>query len=385
MMTSGALLNIFPRLNMMNSKAIIKEVRKLKNNTLLRTRNFAATVVLTLFLIAPTIYAAGGDKPMSAEEMRKAAAAKAAAFLKTGGAKWGTTVEEALKALKINGDPEEGQEIYGVCAACHFPTGWGDPLGVFPQIAGQHATVLTKQIADIRAKNRDNPTMYPFAVQIEGAQDIADVSAYQQTLKMNPNPRTGPGGPSFILSNLRKEVWPISLDGLEQKVGGENFKKLKTLEEKEFKSKKEFLDAVKKVIGAGELEKHQSVILENADWTTDLESGKKLYEVNCVKCHGDHGQGNYKDYFPVVAGQIYLYMVRQFSWIKIGKRRNANPDMVKQIEGFSFHDMRSVVDYSCRFEMKEGDWKKIESDEDVKWGDEDEKDEKDDDKPAFMK
>ena len=88
--------------------------------------------------------------------------------------------------------------------------------------------------------------------------------------------------------------------------------------------------------------------------------GKKLYEENCVKCHGDHGQGNYKDYYPVIASQTYLYLLRQFNWIKIGKRRNANPDMVKQINGFSQLDMRSVVDYAGRFRMKEGDWKKIE-------------------------
>ncbi len=34
--------------------------------------------------------------------------------------------------------------------------------------------------------------------------------------------------------------------------------------------------------------------------------------------------------------------------------------MVKQINGFSQLDMRSVVDYAGRFIMKEGDWKKIE-------------------------
>ena len=35
--------------------------------------------------------------------------------------------------------------------------------GTFPQLAGQHTTVLIKQMADIRAGERDNPTMYPFA------------------------------------------------------------------------------------------------------------------------------------------------------------------------------------------------------------------------------
>ncbi len=361
------------------------------------------TAILTLSLIVLSIYAFADEKPMSAEELRKAAAEKAAALVKPPpGGKWKATAAEALEALKIDGDVEEGEEIYTVCAACHQPTGWGDPLGVFPQLAGQHKTVLIKQISDIRAGNRDNPTMYPFAMQIEGAQDIADVCSYIQTLKMNPNPRVGPGGPSWVLSNLRKEVWPISLDKIQKDVGNDNFKKLKSIEEKEYKSKKAFKEALKNTIGAGELEKHEAVISKNADWETNLELGKGLYEKNCVKCHQDHGQGNWKEeppviegqkeedkpkveaaYFPVLAGQTYLYLVRQFSWIQIGKRRNANPDMVKQIKEFSFLDMKSVVDYAGRFKMQEGDWQDVGFKDEEGWdlGEEEE----DDDIPAHLK
>jgi cytochrome c553 len=357
---------------------------------------------LALFSISYTIVAAEGDKRMSAE--------KAAKLLKMpAGGKWRATAAEAMEALKLIGDVEEGEEIYTVCAACHQPTGWGDPLGVFPQLAGQHTTVLIKQISDIRAGNRDNPTMYPFAMQIEGAQDIRDVCAYIQTLKMNPNPRVGPGGPSWVLSNLRKEVWPISLDKIQQEVGNENFKKLKTIEEKKFKSKPEFLEALKNTIGAEESAKHETVILENADWVTDLNLGKTLFEKNCVRCHGDHGQGNWKEdppvvegqpaevdkskeqepaYYPVLAGQTYLYLIRQFSWIQIGKRRNANPDMVKQIKEFSFLDMKSVTDYASRFEMQEGDWMEVGKDEEEGWdleGDEEGDEEEDEDMPAHLR
>ena len=377
----------------------------MKSNILVKSSKTLITVILALFLIVLSIYAAEGDKPMSAEEMRTAAAAKAAALAKPPpGGVWRATAAEALEALKIKGDVEEGEEIYTVCAACHQPTGWGDPLGVFPQLSGQHTTVLIKQISDIRAGNRDNPTMYPFAMQIEGAQDIADVCSYIQTREMNPNPRIGPGGPSWILSNLRKEVWPISLDKIQQEVGNENFKKLKTIEEKEFKSKPEFLEALKNTIGAEELKKHEAVILENADWITDLGLGKTLYEKNCVKCHRDHGQGNWHEdppvvegqtaevdkskqepaYFPVLAGQTYLYLVRQFSWIQIGKRRNANPDMVKQIKEFSFLDMKSVVDYAGRFEMKEGDWQEVGGEDEEGW-DLGEDEEDDEDIPAHLR
>lgn len=368
---------------------------------------YRIVLLLLCMSLVPASFCFGADEPMSAEAMRKAAAAKAAALAKPpSGGHWKATAEEALEALELTGDPEEGEEIYTVCAACHFPTGWGDPLGVFPQLAGQHTNVLIKQIADIRAKNRDNPTMYPFAMQIEGAQDIRDVCAYIQTREMNPNPRIGPGGQSWVLSNLRKEVWPISLDNIQQDVGDENFKKLKSLEEKDFKSKEEFFAAITQTIGAGELEKHKEVILKNSDWTTDLTLGKKLYEENCVRCHGDHGQGNWKQplskeqmktekqggevklepgYFPVIAGQTYLYLVRQFSWIQIGKRRNANPDMVKQIEKFSFLDMKSVVDYACRFKMQEGDWQEVGDKDEEGWDLGDKKEKEDDDIPAHLR
>ena len=384
-----------------------KEGDSLKSNIFVKYYKALILVTLALFSIFYSIVAAEGDKPMSAEELRRIQAEKAAKLLKMpAGGKWRATAEEALEALTLIGDIEEGEEIYTVCAACHQPTGWGDPLGVFPQLAGQHTNVLIKQIADIRAGNRDNPTMYPFAMQIEGAQDIRDVCAYIQTLKMNPKPRTGPGGPSWVLSNLRKEVWPISLDKIQQQVGNENFKKLKTIEEKDFKSKEEFLEAVKNIIGAEELGKHQAVIIENADWVTDLDLGKKLYEKNCVRCHGDHGQGNWTQpaevkegekvaaadgkvklepgYFPVLAGQTYLYLIRQFSWIQIGKRRNANPDMVKQIKEFSFLDMKSVVDYAGRFEMQEGDWQEVGGEEEEGW-DLLEEEEEDEDIPAHLR
>ena len=42
-------------------------------------------------------------------------------------------------------------------------------------------------------------------------------------------------------------------------------------------------------------------------------------------------------------------MLRQFEWIRDGKRRNANPDMVKQIKEFSDDDdMKMVINYTSR-------------------------------------
>lgn len=197
---------------------------------------------------------------------------------------WNEGGGEQADAMKLTPDLENGMDVYEVCSACHFPEGWGTKDGTFPQLAGQHKEVLIKQLADIRARNRDNPTMYPFALpeSIGDAQALADVVAYIAKLPMNPDNGKG----------------------------------------------------------------------EWAEGTPEFEQGKKLYKDNCVKCHGDHGQGNKAKYYPRIDGQHYKYMLRQFEWIRDGKRRNANPDMVKQIKNFSDKDMKMVINYVSRIPVE---------------------------------
>jgi cytochrome c553 len=87
-----------------------------------------------------------------------------------------------MEALKLKGDKVRGEEGYEICGACHLPSGAGRPDGTFPQLAGQHTTVLIKQMADIRAGLRDNPTMYPFAATLIDPQELADVATYIEAL-----------------------------------------------------------------------------------------------------------------------------------------------------------------------------------------------------------
>ena len=110
---------------------------------------------------------------------------------------WNQGGGEQDAALHLEPDIENGMDVYEVCAACHLPEGWGTPDGTFPQLAGQHRGVLIKQMADIRAQNRDNPTMYPFSLpqSIGDAQALADVVAYIESLPMNPAWGKGPHGP----------------------------------------------------------------------------------------------------------------------------------------------------------------------------------------------
>jgi len=96
--------------------------------------------------------------------------------------------------LTFTPDLKNGKDIYGMCASCHLPEGWGNPDGTFPQIAGQHQNVLIQQLLNIRSGKRDNPTMFPFVQErtIGGYQSFADVVAYISTLPMNPQHTKGP-------------------------------------------------------------------------------------------------------------------------------------------------------------------------------------------------
>ncbi|MCP4493767.1 MAG: c-type cytochrome [Gammaproteobacteria bacterium] len=97
--------------------------------------------------------------------------------------------------LSLKPDIKNGAKIYPLCASCHMATGWGKKDGSFPVIAGQHPRVLIKQMVDIRDKNRENPTMFPFTDpdSIGGIQSLVDVTAYISTLAENPEPGTGSG------------------------------------------------------------------------------------------------------------------------------------------------------------------------------------------------
>lgn len=105
------------------------------------------------------------------------------------------SLTETTGTIKLKADLEAGKKTYELCATCHYANGWGKEDGSFPVIAAQHKSVIIKQLADIRARNRENPTMYPFSGDdiLGGAQGIEDVAGYIAILPANPNPGKGDG------------------------------------------------------------------------------------------------------------------------------------------------------------------------------------------------
>ena len=55
-------------------------------------------------------------------------------------------------------------------------------------------------------------------------------------------------------------------------------------------------------------------------------------------------------FVPRLHGQHYAYLVRQFRWIREGKRRNANPEMARQIQSLTEAEIDAVMDYVSRLD-----------------------------------
>ena len=107
---------------------------------------------------------------------------------------WSKLLPERAEVLKLKGDAARGESVFAICQGCHRVGALGRPDGSYPRLAGQHASVLIKQMTDVRAGLRSNPKMLPFADEHElTPQDIADVAVYLQALPVPPSQSHGPG------------------------------------------------------------------------------------------------------------------------------------------------------------------------------------------------
>ena len=195
--------------------------------------------------------------------------------IESGNYVWNEMKDEALLVLRTKGDAKRGAITYKICHGCHKTGALGLVDGTYPRLAGQHDTVLIKELVDVRTGVRDNQKMYPFASE-HGIElpEIADLAVYISGLPTPPDNGLGDG--------------------------------------------------------------------------TQLAMGKKLYDADCKRCHGDTGEGDGKKFYPKVSGQHYQYLKRQVSNIRDGVRRNANPRMVKDIKNYTMQDIEAVSDYMSR-------------------------------------
>jgi cytochrome c553 len=81
---------------------------------------------------------------------------------------------------------------------------------------------------------------------------------------------------------------------------------------------------------------------------TDLELGGNLYRERCLECHGENGEESNDGLVPRIHAQHYQYLMRQFQWIRDGKRRNASKEMTALSQELSDREISAVLDYSSR-------------------------------------
>lgn len=86
---------------------------------------------------------------------------------------------------------------------------------------------------------------------------------------------------------------------------------------------------------------------------TDLASGERLYREHCLECHGENGEGSNDGLAPRIQAQHYKYMLRQFQWIRDGKRRNASEEMTAIARQLGDSEISAVLDYSARLQPTE--------------------------------
>jgi cytochrome c553 len=110
---------------------------------------------------------------------------------------WGyaTAKQELEQAKRSVPQVAHGAELFRKCAACHGSDGGGTRDGAVPRIAGQHVSVLVKQLVDYRHNRRWDIRMEHFAGKnlLADAQSLADVAAYIHQLKPIAAPGIGDG------------------------------------------------------------------------------------------------------------------------------------------------------------------------------------------------
>lgn len=99
--------------------------------------------------------------------------------------------------LALPGDVQRGKDAYAECQTCHRTDASGRASFNIPRLSGQHASVLIKQLMDIRSGLRVNEDMREYMHDSDlTLQDFADMAAYLQSLPVAG--KIGQGPPELV-------------------------------------------------------------------------------------------------------------------------------------------------------------------------------------------
>ncbi|RYV02439.1 cytochrome C [Shewanella sp. OPT22] len=90
-------------------------------------------------------------------------------------------VASALSMPSLAADLAAGKAKTATCAACHGADGTS-MIPMYPNLKGQKAQYLVKQLKAFKDGTRKDPVMAPMAMMLSEA-DMANVAAYYESLK----------------------------------------------------------------------------------------------------------------------------------------------------------------------------------------------------------
>ncbi len=196
-----------------------------------------------------------------------------------------------LAAPAVAADLEKGKEINGTCAACHGEFGQGGKKGEYPRIAGQRAAYIADQLRSFRARTRVNIPMFPYTQERElPDEDIKDVAEYLAGIELPTRMPTFKGDEDALTR----------------------------------------LNMVEKVM-----------IIPRAEG--DVDNGGRIYQKNCVTCHGKTGLGRGK--FPMLAGQYTNYLKRQMDLYLKGDRPHDDEGTEGILNTLKEKDLQDILAY----------------------------------------
>jgi len=105
-----------------------------------------------------------------------------------GGVKAGQVIAGGMSVA--DGDPNAGKTKSELCQGCHGADGISVDPTTFPNLAGQYAGYIFKQVQDFQLGNRNNDTMSAMAATVTSLQDLKDIAVYfskQKTMKGKPS------------------------------------------------------------------------------------------------------------------------------------------------------------------------------------------------------
>lgn len=290
------------------------------------------------------------------------------------------------------GDIEAGKTKSASCTACHGATGHSAGP-TFPNLAGQHADYIAKQLKAFKDGDRKDPMMAPMVGNLS-SQDMADLGAYfasqDRTVKAAPESSTG-SSPVAVLTAAAHTPDALAGKGLYElgdasrniaacvgchgKEGNSEVLIYPNLAKqhagyiekqlRDFKSKSRTDFTMNQFAGAMTEEdiadmgayfsdtkavanlKAKKIVVALAS-SKEIKAGEAKAAM-CVACHGVKGNSAVPIY-PVLAGQNASYIAKQLADFKAsaisgGKEGRNDPVMAGMAQPLSKQDMLDLGNY----------------------------------------